>query len=98
MGMPFTGHGMTGYDNVTGKYWSTWMDSMSTGLMVSEGSCDDGGKNCTFTGSYNDPIRGEVTLRMVATWTSPTTETFEMYSPGPDGGEMKMMEILYTKK
>ena len=23
MGMPFTGHGMTGYDNVTGKYWST---------------------------------------------------------------------------
>ena len=40
MGMPFTGHGMTGYDNVTGKYWSTWTDSMSTGLMVSEGTCD----------------------------------------------------------
>src|SRR5690606_4126800 len=26
-GQPFTGHGMTGYDNVTGKYWSTWNDS-----------------------------------------------------------------------
>jgi len=23
MGTPFTGHGMTGYDNVSGKYWST---------------------------------------------------------------------------
>src|SRR5690606_36188741 len=23
-GQPSTGHGMTGYDNVTGKYWSTW--------------------------------------------------------------------------
>ena len=40
MGAPFTGHGMLGYDNVTGKYWSTWNDSMSTGLMVSEGTCD----------------------------------------------------------
>ena len=40
MGIPFTGHGMTGYDNVSGKYWSTWTDSMSTGLMLSEGTCD----------------------------------------------------------
>ena len=38
MGTPFTGHGMMGFDNVSGKYWSTWTDSMSTGLMVSEGS------------------------------------------------------------
>jgi hypothetical protein len=30
---------MMGYDNVTGKYWSTWTDSMFTGLMVSEGTC-----------------------------------------------------------
>src|SRR5512132_483462 len=32
MGMPFEGHGMSGFDNVTGKYWSTWTDSMGTGL------------------------------------------------------------------
>jgi hypothetical protein len=98
MGMPFTGHGMTGYDNVTGKYWSTWMDSMSTGLMVSEGTCD--AKNaCTFTGSWNDPIKkGAVKHRMTSRWTTPTTEVFEMYAPGKDGKEMKMMEITYTKK
>ena len=40
MGMPFTGHGMMGFDNVSGKYWSTWNDSMSIGIMVSEGTCD----------------------------------------------------------
>src|SRR5207245_728697 len=45
MGSPFTGHGMRGYDNVTGKYWSTWNDSMSTGLMLSEGTCDAQDKN-----------------------------------------------------
>jgi hypothetical protein len=92
MGMPFTGHGMRGYDNVTGKYWGTWMDSMSTGMMVSEGTCD--AKNaCTFTGSWNDPIKkGPITSRMASRWTSPTTEVFEMYVPGRDGKEFKMME------
>ena len=98
MGAPFTGHGMLGYDNVTGKYWSTWNDSMSTGLMVSQGTCD-ASRACTFTGTWNDPIKkGPVTSRMTTRWTSPTTELFEMYGPGRDGKEMKMMEITYTKK
>jgi hypothetical protein len=98
MGMPFTGHGMRGYDNVTGKYWATWNDSMSTGLMVSEGTCD--AKNaCTFKGTFNDAVKkAPVTSRMSSHWTSPTTEVFEMYGPGRDGKEMKMMEITYTKK
>jgi len=98
MGQPFTGHGMQGYDNVSGKWWSTWNDSMSTGLMVSEGSCDDAGA-CTFTGSWNDPVtKGKVNARMTTKWTSPNVEVFEMYTPGPDGKEMKMMEITYTKR
>jgi len=98
MGTPFTGHGMMGYDNVTGKYWSTWNDSMSTGLMVSEGTCD-AQKNCTFTGTWNDAVKkAPVKARMTTRWTSPTTEIFEMYAPGKDGKEMKMMEITYTRK
>ncbi len=98
MDMPFTGQGMTGYDNVSGKYWSTWTDSMSTGLMVSEGTCD-AEKACSFTGSWNDPIRkGPVTMRMTTRWTSPATQIFEMHGPGKDGKEMKMMEMTYTKK
>jgi hypothetical protein len=98
MGMPFTGHGMRGYDNVTGKAWGTWMDSMSTGLMVSHGTCDEKGA-CTFTGTWNDPIKkGPVTSRMTSRWTSPTTEVFEMYGPGKDGKEFKMMELTYTRK
>ena len=30
MGTPYSGQGLRGYDNVTGKYWGLWMDSMST--------------------------------------------------------------------
>lgn len=97
-GQPFTGHGMVGYDNVSGKWWNTWNDSMSTGLMVSEGDCDDKGA-CSFTGSWNDPVtKGKVTARMTSRWTSPTTEVFEMYGPGPDGKEFRMMEMTYTRR
>ena len=98
MGQPWSGHGMTGYDNTTQKYWSTWNDSMSTGLIVSEGTCD--AKNaCSFAGSWTDPITKKlIKSRMTTRWTSPTTEIFEMYGPGKDGKEMKMMEITYTKK
>ena len=98
MGMPFTGHLMMGYDNVSGKYWSTWTDSMSTGMMMSEGTCDSENA-CSLTGSYNDPIKkGPVTMRITTRWTSPTTQIFEMHGPGKDGKEMKMMEMTYTKK
>jgi len=98
MGQPWSGHGMQGYDNATGKYWSTWNDSMSTGLMVSEGTCD-AKQSCTFAGSWTDPVKKTlVKSRMTTKWTSPTTEIFEMYGPGRDGKEMKMMQITYTKK
>lgn len=98
MGQPFTGQGLHGYDNVSGKYWSTWNDSMSTGLMLSEGTCDEK-DSCTYSGSWNDPItKGKVTSRMTSRWTDANNEVFEMFGPGPDGKEMKMMEITYTRK
>jgi hypothetical protein len=97
MGSPFQGHGMTGYDNVVGKYWSTWNDSMSTGIMVSTGTCD--AKNaCTFTGSWNDAIKkAPVKTRMTTRWSDTKTEVFEMYGPDKQGREMKMMEITYKR-
>ena len=97
-GQPFTGHGMHGYDNVSGKHWSTWNDSMSTGVMVSEGDCSDDGA-CTFTGSWNDPVTtGKINARMTTKWTSPDVQLFEMFAPGPDGKEARMMEITYTRR
>jgi len=99
MGTPFTGRGMTGYDNVSGKYWATWIDSMSTGLMVSEGTCASPARNCTFKGTFNDPIKkGPVTLRVTTYWPESDTEVFEMYAPGKDGKEFKMMEMTYRKQ
>src|SRR6185436_7944321 len=84
MGMPFKGQGMRGYDNVSGKYWGTWVDSMSTGIMVSEGTCDAKG-TCSFTGTMNDPITKKPgTVSMTSRRQDAKTEIFEMYGPGMD--------------
>ena len=37
MGSPFEGIGYTGYDNVQKRYVGTWMDTMGTGVMSSNG-------------------------------------------------------------
>src|SRR6266498_4296234 len=37
MGMPFSGIGYTGYDNIKKQYVGTWMDTMSTSVMTSAG-------------------------------------------------------------
>jgi hypothetical protein len=98
MGQAFEGYGMTGYDNVSGKYWTSWIDSMSTGTMTGTGDCDDKGA-CSFQVTTNDALTKAAKLvRLASRWTSPTEEIFEMFETGPDGKEMKTMEITYRKK
>ena len=99
MGMPFEGLGLTGFDNVTGKYWSTWIDNMSTGVMLSTGSCDLAAGICRFDGSYSDPVSGKVkAIRMEMRRVSPDEEVARSYETGPDGGERLTMEMTYTRR
>jgi hypothetical protein len=99
MGMPFEGLGYTGYDNVSGKYWGTWIDSMSTGVMSSTGSSADGGKSYTFASTMNDPMTGKATQteERIAVIDN-DHHNFEMWGAGPDGKSFKMMEINYSRK
>jgi len=98
MGGSFTGIGVTGYDNQTKKYVSTWMDSMGTGIFVMEGTGSADGKTFTQKGSHADPVQGQMKHRAVTRIVNDNTEVFEMYGAGKDGKEMKMMEIIYTRK
>jgi len=96
-GMPFEGLGHTGYDNVKKQYWATWMDNMSTGLMASTGTSD--GKMWTYQGTAPDPMTGkDMSLSMKIAVTDADQHTMEMWGPGPDGKNFKMMEIVYTRK
>lgn len=99
MGQAFEGRGLTGYDNVSGEWWGTWVDSMSTGVMVTKGEWDDAAGVGDFTGEYNDAVTGKVqTARMTSRRLPNGGEVMEMYMPGPGGGEVKAMEIVYTRR
>ncbi|QNP39633.1 DUF1579 domain-containing protein [Lysobacter solisilvae (ex Woo and Kim 2020)] len=98
MGQPFQGMGYTGYDNVTGKYFSTWSDNMSTGLFVAEGSYDAAGKVYNYTATMNDPMQNgaPVPVRETMRVVDKDHVTFEMYETR-DGKERKSMQIEYTR-
>ena len=98
-GMPFSGMGITGYDNVTRKYVSTWMDNMGTGIMMSEGAANAAGDVISWAGDASDPMTGKKTrYRLVTRFVNDNQHVFEMYSKGPNGKEMKIMEITYDRK
>lgn len=98
MGTTFTGIGFTGYDNHSGKYVSTWIDSMSTSILLFEGTADADGKIITQENHHNDPVRGPMTWRSVTRIVDDNTWVFEMYSIYEKGKEEKGMEITYTRK
>ncbi len=98
MGMTFQGMGVAGYDNVRQVYFSSWFDSMGTGVMNSEGNPDASGA-IVYLGEMPDPLGNSYRMREVLTEKGPDTILFEMYMQGlqwPEEG--KMMELLYTRK
>ncbi|HEV2719433.1 MAG TPA: DUF1579 domain-containing protein [Thermoanaerobaculia bacterium] len=98
MNMPFNGIGYTGYDNIKKQYVGTWMDNMSTAVMMSTGK-GGSGSTMEFASSMDDPMTGKampVTEKLVVT--DADHHMMEMWSPGPDGKMFKMMEIWYTRK
>jgi len=99
-GMPFTGMGLYGFDNVSGKYVSSWIDNMGTGIMTSVGTPDASGKIINWIGTMNDPVTGKpAKSRMVTTVIDDNHHTFEMFGVPPGAKkEMKIMTIDYMRK
>jgi len=100
MGMPFEGTTIMGYDNTEKKYFLTWIDNMSTAVMIASGNWDDANKSITLTGTMKNPANGrECDLKEVYKIVDDNTHAMEMYGPDPKtGNEYKMMEIKYTRK
>lgn len=97
MGMEFVGMGTMGYDNLAKEYVSTWIDNMGTGIMVSHGQCDSKG-TWTMSGESMDPMTGKkVTMRSVWKTVDDNNFVMEMYGPGPDGKDAKMLEITMKR-
>ena len=98
MGQPFSGVGIDGYDNITKKYVTAWMDTMGTGIFMMEGTASADGKTITLKGSHPEPAGGKMTHRAVWKIVDNDTQTFDMYGAHHGGKEMKVLEITYNRK
>ncbi|MBC8094756.1 MAG: DUF1579 domain-containing protein [Akkermansiaceae bacterium] len=99
MGKPFTGTGITGYDNTKQKFVSIWLDDMSTGMLMTEGTADASGKVFTFEGKMDCAMTGEKNkaVRCILRVESPEKHIFEMHDPSL-GEKSRTGEIVYTRK
>jgi len=99
MGQPFSGVGYTGYDNFKKKYVGTWMDTMGTMIMVSQGSADATGKTLSMTSTIDDIMTGKpASIKSEIKIVDPGHHVMEMWGPDPTGKQFKTMEIRYTRK
>ena len=96
---PFEGFGLSGFDNASGKYWSTWTDNMGTGVVMSTGTCNEKTSTCTFKGSYVDPMTKKTKhTRMVEHRDGADKSVVEFFETGKNGKEAKTMELTFTRK
>lgn len=93
----FEGTSTTTFNNSTEKFQNTWIDSMSTGIFISEGTYDASTKTFTYSGTMDyGPMK--CTSRIVIKLIDKNKHTMEMHESMGGAPEMKTMEITYTRK
>ncbi len=98
MGKPFHGKGVTGFDSFKQEYQSTWMDTMSTAIMLVTGTKQ--GDTIKQSGTGSDPMTGtkDKWFRTELNIKSKNEHTFAMWSKDEKGQEFKTMEMDYKRK
>lgn len=95
MGQEYEGRGMEGYDNAAQQYVSSWVDNMAGSIVLSTGTCVDGGRKCTTTPTTGGPS----TMKTVVSWIDDNNFKSEMYMKDPTSGQQsRMMEIVAKRK
>ncbi len=97
MDMKLNGMEISGYDNVKKVFFSTWIDNMGTGILYVEGIYDKKSNTITYTGETVDPMGNKMKVREVMNFIDKDHSKFEMFMD-MGSGEMKSMEINYTRK
>ena len=97
MGMPFEGHLIQGFDNLSQEYWGLWIDSMSTGYLLTRGTEASPGQ-VVLSGSANDILtpNGRPS-RMTLTDNDDGSYTMKMFDTREGIGEFQSMELRYTR-
>ena len=98
--MEFHGCGQTGYDTKKKKYVGTWVDSLSTEIMMMEGDYDAQSHTLTMYAKGNGPAGKEYDSKLATKFEGDDTRVFTMSikSDETKGEYMKMMEITYKRR
>lgn len=100
MGMKFEGLGITGYDNIKGKFETLWLDNMGTGIAHGIGNFDDKTQTLTDKGEMSCPMTKSKKREFRGEWKiiDKKNMIYSMFGPGKDGKDMKQMEMVFTRK
>jgi hypothetical protein len=98
MDMAYEGVSTIAYDLQKGKFESTWMDNMNSGISYMEGKASADKKSIEFHGIACEQATGtDEPVRQVLTLTDATHQKIEMFVM-MNGKEVKTIEINLTKK
>jgi hypothetical protein len=97
---PFTGLGITGFDNVSQKFVGSWIDNHSTGIMQGVGELSADEKTLSWAYSYNCPLtKRPAVVRQVDNYAGANEMSFDMFTTDPKSGrEYKCMHVDLTRK
>jgi uncharacterized protein DUF1579 len=98
MGMPFWGHGITGYDAIKKKYTLVWVDGWTVAMLHGEGTADAAGKTLTFDIEGFDSTGKPMKYKQIEELKDPDTLVMTMMQKGADGKDFAMMTIEYKRK
>jgi hypothetical protein len=96
----FVGMAITGYNNLKKKFFSSWIDNMSTAMMIVDGTYDSATKTFAYGGEMDCPLMppgSKLKIREVIRIVGPDQHVFEWYETR-NGPERRTMEITYTRK
>jgi hypothetical protein len=97
MGQPFEGRGFTGYDRIKNKFTGSWMDTMCTCALSMEGTYDAASKSMNYMTEMPGMDGKMAKSRIVDKMIDNDHITSQFYTTGPDGKEVPMMSIEYTR-
>jgi hypothetical protein len=94
----FRGSGFWGFNKATKEFEGFWIDTASTVMQVESGQVDAAGREWNMTGEMTCVQTGDTfKKRTVIKLIDDDHHSLEAYFTGPDGNEMKAMEIQYER-
>lgn len=98
-GAEFEGLGLIGFDKVKQTYVANWVDTMSTGFALSDGTLSADGNTFEFRGTMNDAATGAaIAFRWTKVWKDADNFVFSAFETRGGQAEVLTMEMAYKRK